>query len=208
MHQLDRGRARARRDRAARDLRGHGLRGASDGGRAAHEPPVARDGDRRAARPGRRGGASGCCARTTSSRASATGCARWPTRRARSSRAGASCCWRARSLLWTIEGSVYWPWRARSTSTSAWAARSIWSRSRTSSRRCPRRPARSGRSTPPWRSGLHRLGATGSAAVSYVILIRFVLYVPITLVGLVVLVTRYGGWSRLRSAIRLEASSA
>jgi hypothetical protein len=56
--------------------------------------------------------------------------------------------------------------------------------------------------------GLHRLGATGSSAVSYVILIRFVLYVPITLVGLVVLVTRYGGWSRLRSATRLEASSA
>ena len=33
--------------------------------------------------------------------------------------------------------------------------------------------------------GLHRLGATGSVAVSYVILIRFVLYVPITIVGLV-----------------------
>ena len=45
-------------------------------------------------------------------------------------------------------------------------------------------------------------------ALSYVILIRFVLYVPITIVGLVMLVTRYGGWSRLRSATRLEASSA
>jgi glycosyltransferase 2 family protein len=56
--------------------------------------------------------------------------------------------------------------------------------------------------------GAKALGATGSAAVSYVILLRFVLYVPITIVGLVVLVTRYGGWSRLRSAARLEASSA
>jgi hypothetical protein len=60
--------------------------------------------------------------------------------------------------------------------------------------------------------GTHRLGAAGSVAVSYVILIRFVLYVPITVVGLVVLVTRYGGWSRLRSATRegarLEASRA
>jgi glycosyltransferase 2 family protein len=56
--------------------------------------------------------------------------------------------------------------------------------------------------------GAKALGASGSAAVSYVILLRFVLYVPITLVGLVVLVTRYGGWSRLRSAARLEASSA
>jgi uncharacterized protein (TIRG00374 family) len=56
--------------------------------------------------------------------------------------------------------------------------------------------------------GAKALGASGSAALSYVILLRFVLYVPITLFGLVVLVTRYGGWSRLRSAARLEASRA
>jgi glycosyltransferase 2 family protein len=56
--------------------------------------------------------------------------------------------------------------------------------------------------------GAKALGASGSAAVSYVILLRFVLYVPITIVGLVMLVTRYGGWSRLRSAARLEASRA
>jgi glycosyltransferase 2 family protein len=56
--------------------------------------------------------------------------------------------------------------------------------------------------------GAKALGATGSAAVSYVLLLRFVLYVPITVFGLVMLVTRYGGWSRLRSAARLEASRA
>jgi uncharacterized protein (TIRG00374 family) len=56
--------------------------------------------------------------------------------------------------------------------------------------------------------GAKALGATSSAALSYVILLRFVLYVPITAFGLVVLVTRYGGWSRLRSAARLEASRA
>ena len=56
--------------------------------------------------------------------------------------------------------------------------------------------------------GAKALGATGSAALSYVILLRFVLYVPITVFGLVVLVTRYGGWSRLRSAASLEASRA
>ncbi|MGH2781261.1 MAG: lysylphosphatidylglycerol synthase transmembrane domain-containing protein [Thermoleophilaceae bacterium] len=60
--------------------------------------------------------------------------------------------------------------------------------------------------------GAGRLGASGSAALSYLLLLRFVLYVPITLVGFLVLVTRYGGWSRLRSAMRLdpraEASSA
>src|ERR671914_1269930 len=48
--------------------------------------------------------------------------------------------------------------------------------------------------------GAGRLGATGSASLSYLILLRFVLYVPITVVGFVVLVTRYGGWSRLRPA--------
>jgi uncharacterized membrane protein YbhN (UPF0104 family) len=51
--------------------------------------------------------------------------------------------------------------------------------------------------------GARRLGASGSMAVTYMLLLRFVLYVPITVVGLVILVTRYGGWSRLRTAVRL-----
>jgi uncharacterized membrane protein YbhN (UPF0104 family) len=55
--------------------------------------------------------------------------------------------------------------------------------------------------------GVKAVGGTGSAAVSYLLLLRFMLFVPITLVGLVVLVTRYGGWSRIRTA-RLEASQA
>jgi uncharacterized protein (TIRG00374 family) len=55
--------------------------------------------------------------------------------------------------------------------------------------------------------GARRLGASGSASLSYLLLLRFVLYVPITVVGFVVLVTRYGGWSRLRSAVRLDAGA-
>jgi glycosyltransferase 2 family protein len=55
--------------------------------------------------------------------------------------------------------------------------------------------------------GAGRLGASGSASLSYLLLLRFVLYVPITVVGFVVLVTRYGGWSRLRSAVRLDAGA-
>jgi uncharacterized membrane protein YbhN (UPF0104 family) len=55
--------------------------------------------------------------------------------------------------------------------------------------------------------GAGRLGASGSASLSYLILLRFVLYVPITVVGFIVLVTRYGGWSRLRSAVRLDAGA-
>ena len=53
--------------------------------------------------------------------------------------------------------------------------------------------------------GASRLGATGSASVAYLLMLRFVLYVPITLIGFVVLVTRYGGWARIRSALKLDA---
>ena len=55
--------------------------------------------------------------------------------------------------------------------------------------------------------GARRLGASGSMAVTYLLLLRFVLYIPITVVGLVILVARYGGWSRLRSAVRLSAEA-
>ena len=49
--------------------------------------------------------------------------------------------------------------------------------------------------------GAKRLGASGGQAVSYLLILRFMLYVPITVFGFVVLVSRYGGWSRLRTAL-------
>ena len=52
--------------------------------------------------------------------------------------------------------------------------------------------------------GAKRLGASGSAALSYLIMLRFVIYVPITLVGFIILVAGYGGWSKLREALRTE----
>ncbi len=52
--------------------------------------------------------------------------------------------------------------------------------------------------------GVKALGGTGSQAVTYLILLRFVLFVPITIVGLVVLVTRYGGWARFRSMLSFK----
>jgi uncharacterized membrane protein YbhN (UPF0104 family) len=55
--------------------------------------------------------------------------------------------------------------------------------------------------------GVKAIGGGGSAAVGYLLMLRFVLFVPITLFGLVVLLVRYGGWSRLRAA-RLEATRA
>ena len=51
------------------------------------------------------------------------------------------------------------------------------------------------------------LGGAGSAALSYLLLLRFVLFVPITVVGIAFLLTRYGGWSRYRAA-RVETTGA
>jgi glycosyltransferase 2 family protein len=56
--------------------------------------------------------------------------------------------------------------------------------------------------------GVKAIGGSGSMALSYLLVLRFVLFVPITLVGLLVLVARYGGWSRLRAALRVQTSSA
>ena len=45
--------------------------------------------------------------------------------------------------------------------------------------------------------GLHAIGIEGGQAVAFALLIRFVLYVPITLAGLVLMLVRYGGVERL-----------
>jgi uncharacterized membrane protein YbhN (UPF0104 family) len=50
--------------------------------------------------------------------------------------------------------------------------------------------------------GVRLVGAgPSSVALPYVLLVRFVLFVPITLVGLVLLVTRYGGLASARVAV-------
>ena len=55
--------------------------------------------------------------------------------------------------------------------------------------------------------GARSLGAEGSEALAYLLLLRFVLFVPITVVGLGFLVRRYGGWSGYRAA-RVGATGA
>lgn len=50
--------------------------------------------------------------------------------------------------------------------------------------------------------GVKAIGGTSAQAVSYLILVRFVLLVPITVAGLVALTVRYGGVSGLRVAAR------
>jgi glycosyltransferase 2 family protein len=115
-------------------------------------------------------------------------------------------------LLWTIEASVYWT-VARAVDMDISIGGALYLVALTNFvAALPAAPGSLGTFDAAVAWGSHRLGATGSVAVSYVILIRFVLYVPITVVGLIVLVARYGGWSRLRSATRegarLEASRA
>ena len=54
--------------------------------------------------------------------------------------------------------------------------------------------------------GIKALGGTGATAVGYLLMLRFVIVVPITFSGLILLVARYGGLKKLRSA-RAEARS-
>jgi glycosyltransferase 2 family protein len=48
--------------------------------------------------------------------------------------------------------------------------------------------------------GIKAIGGTGATAVSYLVMLRFALLVPITLVGFVLLAVRYGGLGQLRAA--------
>jgi uncharacterized membrane protein YbhN (UPF0104 family) len=48
--------------------------------------------------------------------------------------------------------------------------------------------------------GLKALDVTGGAALSFALLIRAVLFLPITLCGLILVVVRYGGWGAIRRA--------
>lgn len=52
--------------------------------------------------------------------------------------------------------------------------------------------------------GVKALGGSGSAAVSFIVMLRFVLVVPITALGFLLLAARYGGVSKLRQP-RLDA---
>jgi uncharacterized membrane protein YbhN (UPF0104 family) len=50
--------------------------------------------------------------------------------------------------------------------------------------------------------GVRAIGHSGVQALSYLLLLRFVVTVPITVIGLVILVTRYGGVGRMRAMVR------
>ncbi|HEX6388804.1 MAG TPA: lysylphosphatidylglycerol synthase transmembrane domain-containing protein [Solirubrobacteraceae bacterium] len=50
--------------------------------------------------------------------------------------------------------------------------------------------------------GVRAIGHSGAQALSYLLLLRFVVTVPITVIGLIILVTRYGGVGRMRALVR------
>ena len=55
--------------------------------------------------------------------------------------------------------------------------------------------------------GLHALKVTGGNAVAFAVLVRFVMFVPITAVGLILLMTRHGGIRQLRSSARVATDA-
>jgi glycosyltransferase 2 family protein len=111
-------------------------------------------------------------------------------------------------VLWAVEASVYWS-VARAIDMEISVTGALYLVALTNFvAALPAAPGSIGTFDAAVAFGACALDAASSVAISYMILLRFVLYVPITIVGLVMLVTRYGGWSRLRSAARLEASRA
>jgi uncharacterized membrane protein YbhN (UPF0104 family) len=111
-------------------------------------------------------------------------------------------------VLWAVEASVYWS-VARAIDMEISVTGALYLVALTNFvAALPAAPGSIGTFDAAVAFGARALDAASSVAISYMILLRFVLYVPITIVGLVMLVTRYGGWSRLRSAARLEASRA
>ncbi|HUZ14546.1 MAG TPA: lysylphosphatidylglycerol synthase transmembrane domain-containing protein [Gaiellaceae bacterium] len=52
--------------------------------------------------------------------------------------------------------------------------------------------------------GLHAATVYGGTAVGFLLLVRAVVFVPVTIVGLIVLVARYGGLRRNRAALAVE----
>jgi hypothetical protein len=111
-------------------------------------------------------------------------------------------------VLWTFEGSVYLA-VARAVNLDVGGMGALYLVALTNFfAALPAAPGSLGTFDAAVAHGVTKLGATGAAPVTYLLVLRFILYIPITVVGFLMLVTRYGGWSRLRSATRLEASRA
>jgi len=111
-------------------------------------------------------------------------------------------------LLWAVEGSVYLA-VANAVGLDISATGALYLVGLTNFvAALPAAPGSIGTFDAAVAFGARVLGGSGGLVVSYVLLLRFILYIPITVVGLVVLVTRYGGWARLRDITRLQQTSS
>ena len=111
-------------------------------------------------------------------------------------------------LIWTAEASVYLA-LARATELDISAPGALYLVALTNLfAMIPAAPGYVGTFDAAVVYGVHAIGGSKAAALAYLILLRFVLFVPITLVGLVFLVVRYGGFARVRDALRSTRAAA
>lgn len=111
-------------------------------------------------------------------------------------------------LLWCVEGSVYLT-VAKAVDFNISATGALYLVGLTNFvAALPAAPGSIGTFDAAVAFGSRVLGGAGGVVVSYVLLLRFILYIPITVVGLIVLVARYGGWARLRDITRLQQTSS
>jgi uncharacterized membrane protein YbhN (UPF0104 family) len=103
------------------------------------------------------------------------------------------------AAIWVLEGVILWlVARARSLAVSPWEGLFVLVLSGFFAL-IPAAPGYVGTFDAGVLVGLGRLGIHGGTAVTFALLARFILYAPITVVGLALLVARYGGIAMLRS---------
>jgi glycosyltransferase 2 family protein len=105
-------------------------------------------------------------------------------------------------VIWALEGAVFWV-TAKALELPIGPAEGIGLAAvATAFSTIPAGPAYAGTYDASLLVALRSLGVTGGPAISYVLMVRFLVFVPVTVVGLIVGVARYGGLSRLRRRTR------
>ena len=105
-------------------------------------------------------------------------------------------------LIWLIEASVWWAsGYAAGLDMTAFEAVYLVSMASLFSM-IPSGPGYAGTLDAAAIVGAKAIGADGSTALTFVILVRFVLVVPISLVGLALIMSRYGGLRHLKALVR------
>jgi glycosyltransferase 2 family protein len=101
-------------------------------------------------------------------------------------------------MIWTLEGVVFWL-TAEALQLSIGLVGGIGlAVVATAFSTIPAGPAYAGTYDASLLVALRSLGVSGGPAISYVLMVRFLIFVPVTIVGLVVALTRYGALGRLR----------